>query len=112
MATFSCSAKARSTSALNSSVSLRPQRDRLRGERVARPPSVDRNNVFDPPGAGGAHDDPVGERQRFIDVMGDEDDRGATFAPDIEQKTLHFCPRQHIERGKRRLTRSGKWLSI
>ena len=57
---------------------LPPQLDRLRRERVARPRPVDRNNVFDPPGAGGAHDDPVGERHRFVDVMGDENDYRAS----------------------------------
>jgi hypothetical protein len=37
----------------------------------------------------------------FVDVMGDEDHRGAALAPDIEQKALHLRSGLHVERGER-----------
>ncbi len=46
-------------------------------------------------------DDPVGEEQRLVDVVGDEEDGGAHLLPHAEQQLLHRHPRLRVERGER-----------
>ena len=92
-ASASCSAKARSTSSRSSSVSCRRSASasgengsRGRGRSIG-------HDGLDPPGPGGEHHDAVGERHRLVDVMGDEQHRGAAVAPDVEQEVLHLLAR-------------------
>src|SRR5436309_3206986 len=68
---------------------------------VAGTGQVDRVGPLDGSGTGGQHDHLVGQRDRLLEVVGDEDDRGAGFRPEGEQLVLHQAPRLHVEGGER-----------
>ena len=52
-------------------------------------------------GPGGHHDDLVGERDRLLQVVGDEHDGGAGARPQLQQLVLHQRPGLHVERRER-----------
>ena len=47
------------------------------------------------------HDDPVGERERFRDVVGDQDGGEAVLVPDALQQPVHLAAGQRVERAER-----------
>ena len=50
---------------------------------------------------GGQHQDAVGEEDRFVQIVGDEDDRDVDLAPDFEEMRLHAAARLRVERAER-----------
>ena len=76
------------------------QREQGRRRQIARSRQVDRHDRLDAAGTRGEDDDPVGERDRLVDMMGDEQHRGLADIPDVEQKALHFDARLDVERGE------------
>ena len=69
---------------------------------VARARRADRDVVDD--GAAAHRDDPVGERQRLVHVMGDEDDGRdgpARLFPQVEQHVLQLVSRHIVQRAER-----------
>ncbi len=69
---------------------------------VARARRADRDVVDD--GAAAHRNDPVGERQRLVHVMGDEDDRrdgAAGFFPQVQQHVLQLMTGHIVERAER-----------
>ncbi len=71
------------------------------GKRVARAGKLDRHDRLDPAWTRSEHHDPIRQRHRLIDVMGDKQNRCAAVAPDIEQEILHLGPCLHVERRER-----------
>jgi len=67
----------------------------------ARPWQRDRHLFADAPWTVRHDQDAIGEEERFIDVMGDEDHGGADAGPDIEQELLHHLARLRIEGSER-----------
>lgn len=61
------------------------------GARVGQRDGDDR---VDAARTGGHHDDPVGEEDRLVDVVGDEHDGAPVAAPGVEQGFLHPDPGQ------------------
>src|SRR5881628_3875505 len=45
--------------------------------------------------------DPVGEEDRLVDVVGDQDDGRPAFAPDAQELVLERGPREGVERAER-----------
>src|SRR5215467_14496840 len=70
-------------------------------EQVARTLESDRDHGLDAAWACGEDDDPVCQRYRLVDVMGNEQHRGATAAPHVDQELLHPLARLHVEGGER-----------
>ena len=70
-------------------------------EHVARARQVDRE-LADRMRRGprGEHHDAIGERDRLLEVVGDEDDALAVGAPELEQLVLHQLARLDVERGE------------
>ena len=69
---------------------------------IARARRADRDVVDD--GAAAHRDDPVGERQRLVHVMGDEDDGrdgAAGLLPQVEQHVLQLMTGHIVERAER-----------
>src|SRR5262249_4292111 len=54
----------------------------------------------DPPGCGVEHKDAVGEDQRLVDAVGDEDHRGAGPRPYGEEVLLQLLARLRVERAE------------
>src|SRR5260370_33446619 len=75
----------------------------LRADHAARPRHVDRHAVQHAAGARREHDHAIRQIDGLVDVVGDEDDRLARAAPDVEQERLHLVARLHVERGERLL---------
>src|SRR5258708_27632745 len=73
----------------------------LRADHAARPRHVDRHAVQHAAGARREHDHAIRQIDGLVDVVGDEDDRLARAAPDVEQERLHLVARLHVERGER-----------
>ena len=68
----------------------------------ARARQVDRRTTsLTVAGPGGHHHDPVGERDRLGEVVGDEDDGRAGARPQVEQLVLHELAGLHVERAER-----------
>src|ERR1700750_3094262 len=63
---------------------MAPQRLSLGRERVARARNVERHNGLDTARARGENGHAVREGHSLVDVMRDEEDRGAAIPPDIE----------------------------
>src|SRR2546422_9748987 len=70
-------------------------------DHVARPRQRDRIAGLDPTRARGEHDHLVGERDRFLEIVGDEEHRVARVRPEVEQLVLHEVARLHVERAER-----------
>src|SRR6266576_4651098 len=51
--------------------------------------------------SGGEDDDAIGERDRFLEVVGDEDHRCRRRGPERQELVLHQRPRLHVERRER-----------
>src|SRR5438876_5121412 len=62
---------------------------------------VDLVDAFHRPGPGGDHADAIGERDRLLEVVRDEDDGRRHRRPEVEQLVLHQRPRLHVERAER-----------
>src|ERR1700712_2934738 len=61
--------------------------------RVARVPRTCQINTdifLDAARARGKDDDPVSQRNRFLDRVRYQNDRGAAIAPDLQEEVLHF----------------------
>ena len=71
------------------------------GLAVARPRQVDLDLVEDAAGARAHHHDAVGEHDRLVDVMGDQDQGRLGVGPQIEQMVLQIGAGKSIERGER-----------
>ena len=85
-------------------IDLVDQRAELRVEAVARMRKVDRDFRGDAAGIGRQHEDAVGHQHRFLDVVGDHQDRlgrHAPFLPQIEQVGAQGLRGQHVERRER-----------
>src|SRR5581483_4637332 len=70
--------------------------------QLARPREGNVENRLD--GSGGAsrhHGDPVGEQNRLVDVVGDEEHSLPTSTPDAGELLLHNVARLRVERTKR-----------
>src|SRR5438445_649510 len=65
-----------------------------------RPRQLHRHEIADLAGARGHDDDPIGEEDRLVDVVRDEEHRRLHLAPDAEQKLLHRQPRLSVERAE------------
>ena len=97
---LSCSANARSTSSRNSAVSSTRSVEQGRRRQIPRSRQIDRHDRLDAAGARGEYDDPVGERDGLVDMMGDEQHRGLADIPDVEQKALHLDAGLDVESGE------------
>src|SRR6266542_3374235 len=64
---------------------------------IARPLQRHREGRLDRCGARGHDHHPVGERDRFLQVVRDEDDGGTGTGPQPQQLVLHEAARLHIE---------------
>ena len=53
------------------------------------------------PGMRRQHQDAVGEKDRLVEIVGDEDDGDVDLAPDFQQMRLHRAARLRIERAER-----------
>src|SRR5260370_31382804 len=73
----------------------------LRADHAARPRHVDRHAVQHAAGARREHDHAIRQIDGLVDVVGDEDDRLARAAPDVQQERLHLVARLHVERRER-----------
>src|SRR5260221_5898033 len=73
----------------------------LRADHAARPRHVDRHAVQHAAGARREHDHAIRQIDGLADVIGDEDDRLARAAPDVQQERLHLVARLHVERRAR-----------
>src|SRR2546425_3499766 len=73
----------------------------LRADHAARPRHVDRHAVQHAAGTRREHDHAIRQVHGLVDVVGDEDDRLAGAAPDVEQERLHLVARLHVERRER-----------
>src|SRR5262249_61331145 len=51
--------------------------------------------------SGREHDDAIGERNRFLEIVRDEEHRFAIRAPELEELVLHQHARLHVERRER-----------
>src|SRR4051812_9117762 len=67
----------------------------------ARARDVDVEDGLDAPRPCAHHDDAVGEEDRLVDLVGNEEHRLAGLVPDLEQLLLHELARLRVERGKR-----------
>src|SRR5262245_24229466 len=54
----------------------------------------------DTSGRGVEHEDTVGEKQRLVDAVGDEDHRGTGARPDLEEILLQLLARLRVERAE------------
>src|SRR5207248_3309149 len=68
---------------------------------VARPRQVDLVGALHGARSGGEDDDAIGERDRFLEVVGDEDHRCRRRGPERQELVLHRRPRLHVERRER-----------
>ena len=59
------------------------------------------DDLLDPPGAVGDDGDPVGQRDRLVDAVGDEDDRLAGRGDDLGELLLHDLAGHRVDRGER-----------
>src|SRR5581483_5903140 len=66
---------------------------------IARAGNVDR--AAEPHAAAGQHQHAVGEDQRLVDVVGDQQHRGAVPAPQPQHQRVHGDPGQRVERAER-----------
>ena len=73
----------------------------LGGARVAWAGQVDGHVALDGAGTVGHDDGAVGQVDRFLDRVRDEDDGGAEDFPDFQQFILQVAPRQGIQRAER-----------
>ena len=65
-------------------------------------PTKAQHDVLDHSARPRAHDeDAIGEEQRLVDIVGDEDRGCRNLAPDVEQHLLHHAARLRIERAER-----------
>src|SRR3979490_1669883 len=64
---------------------------------LAGPRQVHLVDALDSSRAGGQHDHPVGHRDRLLEGVGDEDDRGAGCRPESDQLGLHQAPGLEVE---------------
>ena len=46
------------------------------------------------------HDDPVGQEDRFADVVRDEDDRLPRLLPESQEQQVHLVARERVERAE------------
>ena len=67
---------------------------------AAGPGQVDVDDLLDPPGAVGDDGDPVGQGDRLVDAVGDEDDRLAGGRDDLGQLLLHDLAGHRVDRGE------------
>src|SRR5262245_16189455 len=67
----------------------------------ALPRQVDRDDVLDAGGPRREHDDAVGEEDRFVDLMGDEQRGGLGAREDLQQFPLQEFARLRVERRER-----------
>src|SRR6267378_2202204 len=70
-------------------------------DHVARPRQRDRVAGLHAARTGRQHDHLVGERDRFFQIVGDEEHRVARLRPELEQLVLHEVARLHVERAER-----------
>src|SRR2546425_5973507 len=59
---------------------------------VTRPREVDAVDTLHRPGSRSDDDDPVGERDRLLEVVSYEDDRRASRRPELQELVLHQRP--------------------
>src|SRR5579875_1620582 len=61
---------------------------------------ADVDDLLDAPGTGRHHGDPLGEKDRFLHVVGDEDHGLARMLPDAQQLHLHQAAGLRVERAE------------
>ena len=81
---------------------------------VPRSWDVDLDDLTDASRVGAHHDDPIGEQDGLVELVGDEDDRLAVPVPDLEQFGLHDlaglrveCCERLVHQEHRRVDRQG-----
>lgn len=67
----------------------------------ARPRQIDVEDILDRARAARHDDHPIGKRNCLVEVMGDEQDRGAQLLPELQQLVLHDGLGLHVERAER-----------
>src|SRR5262249_44820749 len=67
---------------------------------IPRARKIDVEHVLDPPWTRGKQDDPVGERERFTEIVGYKEDRLLFALPDAQQHLMHVDLGMGIERAE------------
>jgi hypothetical protein len=73
----------------------------LGGDLVAGPGQVDGDGLADAGGRGRQDQDAVGQVDRLVDVVGDQQDREAGAVPHLEQQVLQVGPGLSVHRRER-----------
>ena len=63
------------------------------------------------PGSDAEQDHAVGELERLVDVVGDQEDRRRRRGVDVEQEVLHLQPGQGVERPERLVEQQHPWVA-
>src|SRR5438477_1239918 len=77
---------------------------------VARARQIDAVDALHRPRPRRDHDDTIGERDRLLKVMGDEDNRSACGGPQLQKLVFHQRPRLDVERAERLVHEENAWL--
>ena len=83
--------------------SWRNSRNRVllaRGDGIARSRQRDIDDFMDAAGAMREHGNPIGKIDRFVDVVGDEENAQIAARPEIEEEPLKIEPREGIKRAE------------
>ncbi len=82
----------------------------LNVDDVPRAGQVDVDDQLDAARAAGHHDDTVGEGNRLMQIMGDEDEGGFGFLPEFQQFLMHAKTKLGIEAAERFVHQEGVWF--
>src|SRR5438034_9205311 len=91
----------RATSEVHRLQDVTAEAQEIRAAAVAWPVHLYWNDLLDPTGRRGHDDDAVAHIERFVDVMGDEEHRGAARLPEAQHFVLHAHAGKSIEGAER-----------